>query len=49
MTDCSREFMMSNKQKENQGDKKDIGITAKKEEDMPEWYSQTCLKSELAD
>ncbi|MFA6022928.1 MAG: proline--tRNA ligase [Candidatus Pacearchaeota archaeon] len=30
-------------------EKKDIGITAKKEEDMPEWYSQVCLKSELAD
>jgi len=25
------------------------GITAKKSEDMPEWYSQVCLKAELAD
>ena len=28
---------------------KSIGITAKKSEDMPEWYSQVCLKAELAD
>lgn len=27
----------------------EIGITAKKEEDMPEWYTQVVLKSELAD
>ena len=43
---------MSNKQNKEQGkqeDKKDIGITAKKEEDMPEWNSQVCLKAELAD
>jgi len=26
-----------------------IGITVKKEEDMPEWYSQVCQKAELAD
>lgn len=25
------------------------GITVKKADDMPEWYSQVCLKSELAD
>lgn len=25
------------------------GITVKKKEDMPEWYTQVCLKSELAD
>jgi prolyl-tRNA synthetase len=30
-------------------EKDDIGITIKKEEDMPEWYAQVCLKSELAD
>ena len=29
--------------------KEDIGITAKKAEDMPEWYTQVCLKAELAD
>ncbi len=28
---------------------KDKGITVKKDEDMPEWYSQVILKSELAD
>ena len=28
---------------------KSIGITAKKSEDAPEWYSQVCLKAELAD
>jgi len=28
---------------------KDIGITVKKEEDMPEWYSQVVLKAQLAD
>ena len=28
---------------------KDKGITAKESEDMPEWYSQVCLKAELAD
>ena len=28
---------------------KNIGITVKKEEDMPEWYSQVCQKAELAD
>ncbi|MBR9691539.1 proline--tRNA ligase, partial [Candidatus Woesearchaeota archaeon] len=28
---------------------KNIGITIKKEEDMPEWYSQVCQKAELAD
>lgn len=28
---------------------KDIGITVKKEDDMPEWYSQVVLKAELAD
>jgi len=26
-----------------------IGITVKKSEDMPEWYSQVCQKAELAD
>ncbi len=26
-----------------------IGITVKKEDDMPEWYSQVCQKAELAD
>lgn len=30
-------------------EEKDIGITVKKEEDMPEWYTQVCLKAELAD
>ncbi|MBS3098440.1 proline--tRNA ligase [Candidatus Woesearchaeota archaeon] len=25
------------------------GVTVKKSEDMPEWYSQVCLKAELAD
>lgn len=29
--------------------KKDQGITIKKEQDIAEWYSQVCLKSELAD
>jgi len=28
---------------------KDMGITVKKEDDMPEWYAQVCLKAELAD
>ena len=28
---------------------KDKGITIKKEDDMPEWYSQVVFKSELAD
>jgi len=26
-----------------------LGITVKKEDDMPEWYQQVCLKSELAE
>jgi prolyl-tRNA synthetase len=30
-------------------EKKDVGITAKKEEDMPEWFEQVCLKAELAE
>ncbi len=30
-------------------DRKSIGITVKKKEDMPEWYSQVVIKSELAD
>ncbi len=29
--------------------KEEKGITIKKEKDMPEWYSQVCLKSGLAD
>jgi len=29
--------------------KDEKGLTVKKEEDMPEWYSQVCLKSELVD
>ncbi|HLD98066.1 MAG TPA: proline--tRNA ligase [Candidatus Nanoarchaeia archaeon] len=33
------------KEKQN----KDIGITEKKENDISEWYSQVCLKGELAD
>lgn len=32
--------------KNNEDDK---GITAKKSEDMPEWYQQVCLKAQLAD
>lgn len=32
-----------------QGKDKDKGLTVKKEEDMAEWYSQVCLKSEVAD
>jgi prolyl-tRNA synthetase len=33
-----------------QGEKKEEkGITVKKEEDMPEWYEQVCLKSGLAE
>ncbi|MDP7323534.1 MAG: proline--tRNA ligase [Candidatus Woesearchaeota archaeon] len=28
---------------------RDKGITEKREEDMPEWYQQVCLKAELAD
>ncbi len=28
---------------------KEEGITVKKEDDMPEWYSQVCQKAELAD
>jgi prolyl-tRNA synthetase len=33
-----------------QGEKKEEkGITIKKEEDMPEWYEQVCLKSELVE
>ncbi|MBW2996691.1 proline--tRNA ligase [Candidatus Woesearchaeota archaeon] len=28
---------------------KNIGITTKKQDDMPEWYSQVCQKAELAD
>jgi len=37
--------------KKNQAEakEKDKGITVKKEDDMPEWYSQVILKSELAD
>ena len=35
---------MGNKNKE-----KKMGITVKKEEDMPEWYNQVILKAELAD
>lgn len=30
-------------------EKKDIGISEKKDEDIAEWYSQVCLKAELAD
>ena len=30
-------------------EKEEKGITAKKEDDMPEWYEQVCLKSELAE
>lgn len=30
-------------------DKKSIGITVTKEDDIAEWYSQICLKAELAD
>ena len=30
-------------------EEKQLGITVKKEEDMPEWYEQVVLKSELAD
>lgn len=30
-------------------DTKTIGITVKKDDDMPEWYTQVCLKAELAD
>lgn len=29
--------------------KSEEGITIKKEEDMPEWYTQVCLKSDLAE
>lgn len=29
--------------------KNELGITVKKEEDMPEWYSQVVLKSEMAE
>ncbi|MFH1317054.1 MAG: proline--tRNA ligase [Candidatus Woesearchaeota archaeon] len=36
---------MSEKQKQE----KDKGITVKKEDDMPEWYEQVCLKAELAE
>ena len=28
---------------------KDIGIQAKKEEDMSKWYEEVCLKSELVE
>jgi prolyl-tRNA synthetase len=39
------------KEKENvkAKEKDDIGITIKKESDMPEWYAQVCQKAELAD
>ena len=30
-------------------EKKEIGITAKKDEDFSEWYQQLILKSDLAD
>ncbi|MBS3142327.1 proline--tRNA ligase [Candidatus Woesearchaeota archaeon] len=30
-------------------EKKDIGITVKKQDDLPEWYEQVCLKAELAE
>ena len=30
-------------------EKKDQGITVKKEEDIAEWYSQVCLRSDVAD
>ena len=36
-------------QKENKAQKDEKGITVKKEEDMPEWYGQVIIKSELAD
>ena len=39
---------MSNKSKQEQKEKA-IGITAKKADDMAEWYGQVCLKSELAE
>ncbi len=35
--------------KEAKNEKKTMGIMVKKSEDMPEWYSQVCLKAELAD
>jgi len=38
-----------NKQKEKENKKEKQGITVKKSEDIAEWYSQVCLKSELAD
>ena len=33
----------------DKGKDEDKGITAKKEDDMPEWYEQVCLKAELAE
>jgi len=37
------------KKQEKKQDDKTIGITVKKEEDMPTWYEQVCLKAEIAD
>jgi len=36
-------------QKENKAQKDEKGITVKKADDMPEWYGQVIIKSELAD
>ncbi|MBR9692319.1 proline--tRNA ligase [Candidatus Woesearchaeota archaeon] len=35
--------------KDQNADQDTKGITVKKTEDMPEWYTQVCLKAELAD
>ena len=40
---------MVNMTKKEKEDKTTLGITVKKQEDMPEWYSQVVLKAELAD
>lgn len=40
---------MKEAKKEDKDNKKTMGITVKKNDDMPEWYSQVCLKAELAD
>ena len=41
--------MIEKQQKHQKEQQKNKGITVKKEENMPEWYEQVLLKSELAD
>lgn len=36
-------------QKQQKGTQETLGVTVKKEDNMPEWYGQVCLKAELAE